>query len=82
MGLTNSSNLRQLVPFILEEEISLLKQEIGGKHVSITFDGTTYVCEAMVVLLHYVSSDWVIRQKFCRLMLLANLCVGRRWLAK
>ena len=34
-ALTNSSNLRQLVPFILEEEIALLKQEIGGKHVSI-----------------------------------------------
>ena len=67
-ALTNSSNLRQLVPFILEEEIASLKQDINGKHVSIIFDGTTHVCEAMVVLVCYVSSDWVIRQKVCRLM--------------
>ena len=75
-ALTNSSNLRQLVPFILEEEIALLKQEIGGKHVSIIFDGTTHVCEAMVVVLRYVSSDWVIKQKVCRLMLLAKSMYG------
>ena len=42
---TSSSNLRQLVPFILEEKISRLQQEINGKHVSVIFDGTTHVCE-------------------------------------
>ena len=75
-ALTSSSNLRHLVPFIFEEEISLLKQEIGGKHVSIIFDGATHVCEAMVVVLRYVSSDWVIRQKVCRLMLLEKSMCG------
>ena len=69
-ALINSSNLRQLVLFILEEEIASLKKDINGKPVSIIFDGMTHVCEAMVVLLRYVSSDWVIKQKVCRLMLL------------
>ena len=59
-ALTSSTNLRQLVPFILQEELSQLKQEVCNKHVS---DGTTHVCEAMVVVLRYVTNDWVIKQK-------------------
>ena len=75
-ALTNSSNLRQLLPFILKEEIASVKEEISGKPVSITFDGTTHVCEAMVVLLRYMSSDLVIKQKVCRLMLLEKSMSG------
>ena len=75
-ALTNSSNLRQLLPFILEEEMASLKEEISGKHVSIIFDGTTHVCEAMVVVLRYMSSDWAIKQKVCRLMLLEKSLSG------
>ena len=75
-ALTNSSNLRQLLPFILEEEIASLKEEISGKPVSIIFGGTTHVCDAMVVLLSYMSSDWVINQNVCRLMLLEKSMSG------
>ena len=53
------------MPFIMNEEISQIKQEIHGKHVSIVFDGTTNVCEAMVVVLCYVTTDWAILQKVC-----------------
>ena len=48
--LSNSSNLRQLLPFVTQEEISQLKKEIFNKHVSLIFDGMTHVCEAMVIL--------------------------------
>ena len=74
-ALTSSTNLRQLVPFILQEELSQLKQ-VSDKHVSIVFDGTTHVCEAMVVVLRYVTNDWVIKQKVCLLMLLAKSMTG------
>ena len=75
-ALSDSSHLRRLVPFILQDEISKLKQDIGGKHVAIIFDGTTHVCEAFVIVLHYIDNDWVIKQCVCRLMLLAKSITG------
>ena len=48
-ALTSATNLRQLVPFILHEEMQKIKGEIDGRPVSIIFDGTTHVCEAMVI---------------------------------
>ena len=42
-SLSSSTHLRQLMPFILQEEIALIKQEINGKHLSIVFDGMTHV---------------------------------------
>ena len=50
-ALCDSSHLRRLVPFILKDEISKLKQDLVGRHVAIIFDGTTHVCEAFVVVL-------------------------------
>ena len=63
--LSASTNLRQLIPFVLENEIHELKEKISGKHVGI-FDETTYVCEAFVVVLRYVTQDWVIKQKYVK----------------
>ena len=54
-SLSASTNLRQLIPFVLENEINQLKERISGKHVGIIFDGTTHVCEAFVVVLRYDS---------------------------
>ena len=54
-SLTSSSNLRQLLPFILQEEMTRLKTEIDGEPVSVVFDGTTHVG----VLLRFICSDWL-----------------------
>ena len=40
-------------------------------------DGTTDICEAMVVALRYVTDDWKIKQKVARLMLLAKTMTGK-----
>ena len=63
------------MPFILETEINWLKESICGKCVSIIFDGTTHVCEALVIVLRY-TEDWVVKQHVCRLMLLAKSLTG------
>ena len=42
-ALTSSTNLRQLIPFIHQEELSGIKQEILNQPLSIIFDGTTHV---------------------------------------
>lgn len=41
--LSSSTHLRQLVPFILKEEIAVIKQEIADKHLSIVFEQLMYV---------------------------------------
>ena len=74
-SLSASTNLRQLVPFVLENELNEIKRSISGKPVGVIFDGTTHVCEAFVVVLRYVD-DWVIKQKVCRMMLLAKSLTG------
>ena len=74
--LTSSSNLRQLIPFILHEEVAKIKREIEGRPVSIIFDGTTHVCEAMVIVLRFIDDDWCIQQRVCRLMLLEKSLTG------
>ena len=40
-NLSDSSNLRKLIPFILQDEVSKNKQDIEGRPVAIIFDGTT-----------------------------------------
>lgn len=55
--LGDSSQLRQLIPFILEKELTELKQSIEGKLVSVIYDGTTHVCEALVVVLWYLDGN-------------------------
>ena len=56
-SLTSSSNLCQLIPFIHKTEMEKIRRAINGKPTTIIFDGTTHVCEAMVVVVRY---DWCI----------------------
>ena len=75
-ALTSATNLRKLVPFILHEEMQKIKGEIDGRPVSIIFDGTTHVCEAMVIVLRFIDEKWKIQQRVCRLMLLTKSMSG------
>ena len=68
--------LSDLIPFVLQNERDKLKKEIEGRDVSIVFDGTTHMGEAMAVVLRYVDSDWQIQQRLARLMLLAKSMTG------
>ena len=77
-SLTSSSNLRQLIPFIHKNELEKIHRAVDGKPVSIIFDGTTHVCEALVVVLRYIADDWCGKQNVCRLMLLAKSMTGKR----
>lgn len=55
-SLTHSSHLRELIPFVLEQETSKLKGEISGLPISIIFDGTTHVCEALAIVVRYMDN--------------------------
>ena len=74
--LCDSSNLRELIPFVRKQEQVSLVDEVNGKLVSVIFDGTTHVCEALVIILRYIDEQWCIHQRVIRLMLLAKSLTG------
>ena len=74
--LTASQNLSEMIPFIRNVEREKLQKEIEGKKLSVIFDGTTHVCEAMVIVLRFIDEHWCIKQRTARLMLLARSMTG------
>lgn len=50
--------MSDLVPFIVSEEVEHIKNEIDKRHVSITFDGTSRLGEAVRFI-----DDWNIKQR-------------------
>ena len=46
-----------LIPFILNEEVAQIKSEINGKFVGVIFDGTTHICEALAVVIRFISDS-------------------------
>ena len=75
-ALSSSQHLRELIPPILCEERRKISEEISQRPVSLIFDGTTHVAEAVVVILRFVDDQWTIQQRVVRLMLLAKSVNG------
>ena len=51
-SLTHSSHLRKLIPFVAEQELEDIKQEVQGRMVAVIFDGTTkLLAEVLAVVL-------------------------------
>ena len=61
-SLTGRQHLSEIIPFIHHEEIARIKKEISGKHLSVIFDGTTHVEEALAVIVRY-TEDFQIKQR-------------------
>ena len=61
-SLFSSTHLRHLVLFIHKNEMSLVQQEISGRHVSLIIYGTTHVVETFVVTLRYIDDQWNIQR--------------------
>ena len=58
--------MHDYVPFILKEEESRIRSEIDGQQLSVIFDGTSRLGEALAVVLRFVSSDWSVEQCLVR----------------
>ena len=74
--LTDRRHMSDLIPVIASQEQSLIKEELKGKFISIIFDGTTRLGEAMAILVRYVDSEWRIQQHLVRLQLIAKSMTG------
>ena len=40
-----------------KNEVKKIKEDIAGKNVAIIFDGTTHVCEAFAIVIHYIDRN-------------------------
>ena len=75
LRLTDTRHMLDLVPFILEEERSRIKEEISGKHLSLVFDGTSRLGEVLAVVIRYIDG-WEIQQRLVRLEFLTKSMTG------
>ena len=74
LSLTGRQHLSEYIPFIRNDEIDLIKSEIKDKAVSVIFDGTTHVDEALAIVLRFV--DTQIKQRLVCLKLLSKSLTG------
>ena len=68
--------MSDLIPFIRQQEVAHIRQEIAGKKIAAIFDGTTRLGEAMVVVLRFMTDDWQIQHCLVRLLMLAKSMSG------
>ena len=65
--LSDRRHMSNLVPLIISQEQADVKQEISGRPVSVIFDGTTRLGEAMAVIVRFVDDKLAIQQRLIRL---------------
>ena len=64
--LTASQHMADLIPMIRDKEVGDTKAFLSNRkyrHISIIFDGTTHVCEAMAIIARCVDEDFTIHQR-------------------
>lgn len=64
--LSDRRGMSDLIPFILSEEMKHIRDEISHKPVSIIFDGTSRLGEALVVFVRFLG-DWEIKQRLIQM---------------
>ena len=55
--LTSGHHLAEMIPIVRCQEEEKIRSELHGRNVSVVFDGTAHVCEAMVVVLRFVNEQ-------------------------
>ena len=70
--------MSDFIPFIHQQEQKKVKNELEGRKVSVIFDGTTRLGEAMVIIIRFIDAQWVIQQRLVRMQLLAKSLTGEQ----
>ncbi len=74
--LADRTTLGRLIPMILAREKDAVKEALSGSDVSVIFDGSTRLGEALVIIIRYVDNDWKVRQVLARLKVLSRSLTG------
>ena len=68
--------MSDVVPLIHQQELDLLKMEIGGAYLSVIFDGTTRFGEAMAILVRFIDNEFCVQQRLIRVQLVSKSMTG------
>ena len=75
--MTYSTHMAHLVPFLLQNEQSTITKEIASAvHLTVIFDGTSRLGEALAVVLRYVDGDFNTHQRLVRFSVLSKSLAG------
>ena len=74
--LSDRRHVSDLVPLVVSQEQADIKNELSGQPVSVIFDGTTRLGEAMAIVLRFIDESFTIQQRLVRLQLLAKCMTG------
>ena len=74
--LTDNHGMYDYLPFILSEEETRIRSDINDRPVSVIFDGTSRVGEALAILLRFVDAEWCVQQRLVRVQMLAKSLSG------
>ena len=73
--LSHRRGMCDLIPFVQSEEQQRIRAELQGKKISVIFDGTTHLGEALVVVVRFVDG-FVIKQRLVHFSTLAKALMG------
>jgi len=68
--------MSDLIPLLLSQEQADITGELSGRPISVVFDGTTRLGEALVVVIRYIDPSFNIQQCLIWLQLLAKSMAG------
>ena len=76
LRLTDRRHMSDLIPFLCSQEQADIKTEIGERHLSVIFDGTTRLGEALAIVIRFIDESFAIQQRLVRLQLLVKSMTG------
>ena len=74
--LTDRRSMHDYVPFVLKEEENRIRSEISGRKLSVIFDGTSRLGEALAIVLRFISDDWRVHHRIVRVQMLSKSLTG------
>ena len=74
--LCDKRSLFDLIPFIQKREREAVAREIAGRNISIIFDGTCHLGEALCIVIRYITDDLSIEQRLVALKMLQKSLTG------
>ena len=74
--LTDRRHMSDLIPFLHSQEQDNIKAEVSNRPVSVIFDGTTRLGEALAIVVRFVDDSFTIKQRLIRFQLLVKSMSG------
>ena len=74
--LTDRRHMSDLIPFLFFQEQDNIKSEISERPLSVIFDGTTRLGEAMAIVVRFIDDSFTIQQRLVHLQLLVKSMSG------